>query len=520
VATIIDALIVTLGLDPTDYKKGEADAAKATATTGQKLTDEQKKQAAARKRIEDEQRKRAKQTADEEKKRADATVKGFKDIAISAAGLVLGFDSIKGFVSLLGTLNSNEAGLGRLGQNLGVNVHELNTWGIAAEQIGGKAEDIQASFANVSKSITDLQVSAQVSPLFLLAQRLGLDIRHVTDKTKFLLDLGDKLRAYAAKHGRDSAFNISGLDATTYNLITSEDARKRLADAERINHVNEDTAKQAAESQKKIEALKQRGLNVARDVGHTLTPLAVNAATSVMDSTGDELDALNAAAHGDFKIAWQNMRHAVGLDGVVTDKADNQKSIRAAEQAYGLNPGSLDAIARIESNYDPLAVNPKSGATGLMQLMPGTFGGDVGKDTKKDIDTAAKEFARLVKHYNGDYVKAAEAYNWGQGNLDHFLRGDINKRTGKLYEMPEETKLYGQKYAAAIGPTPGARRGAVSGTIQRGAGGAGGGNVTNVTVGAVTVNTQATDAQGTAAGLAGAIRRQSYAAQANTGQTQ
>jgi soluble lytic murein transglycosylase-like protein len=516
-ATIIDALLVTLGIDVSDYKRGEADAAKATVQTGQKLTAEQKKQADARKRVEDEQRKRAKQTADEEKKRADATVKGFKDIAIGAAGMVLGFESIKGFVSLLGTLNSNEAGLGRLGQNLGVNVHELNTWGLAAERIGGKAEDVQASFANVSKSITELSVNAQVSPLFLLAQRMGLDIQHVTDKTKFLLDLGDKLRAYGAAHGRDNAFNISGLDATTFNLITADDARKRLADAEAANHVNEQTAAAAADSQARIEKIKQRASNIARDVSHAITAPAVDFVDKSMTATGYQLEGLNAAAHGDWKVAWERFKNSAG-HGVIEDRGELDEGLTRAEQYVGLAPGTLHTIAQIESGMDPTRVNKKSGAAGLMQLMPNLFPDDKdpGKDTFKDMDTAAKEFARLVKHFNGDYVKAAEAYNFGQGRLDAFLAGKADPKTGKvLTQLPEETRRYAERFTAAVGATPGLARTNSKATT----GGSEGGNTT-VNVGAVTVNTAATDANGVAAGLAGAVKRQSYTAQANTGQTQ
>jgi hypothetical protein len=510
-ATIIDALLVTLGLDPSDYKKGEADAAKATEKTAAKVATAQKKSAEKRKPIDEAQRKRTRDAANEEKKRADATVKGFKDIALGAAGLVLGFDSIKGFVSLLGTLNSNEAGLGRLSNNLGINVHELNTWGLAAERIGGKAEDIQGSFAQVSKAITDLNVSAQVDPMFLLAQRLGLDIRNVTDKTKFLLDLGDKLRAYAAQHGRDNAFNISGLDATTFNLITADDARKRLADAEQANHINEETAKAAADSQAKINALKQRAGNVARDIGHTVIPGAVDFANGVMTATGYQLEALNAAAHGDFKIAWDKLKASSGR-GIIEDRDLQEKGFAIDEEFYKLPKGLLSTIAHIESNYDPNAVNKKSGARGLMQLLPTVKGQeDAGEDTFKDIDRAAKELQRLIKHYNGDVILAAEAYNWGQGNLDHYLKGDINPKTGKKFALPQETINYAKRVSA----TPG-----LASTNAGGVAAAGGGSTTNVDIGHVTVQTAATDANGVAAGLAGAVKRQTYTAQANTGTVQ
>ena len=513
--TILEELIVVLGIDPSNYKKGEEEAAKSTEQTAARVTAAQAKTTEQRKRFEQEQQKRTRESAELEKKRADATVKGFKDIALQASALFLGFDSLKGFVTLLGSMNQGEADLGRLSKNIGVNVHELNTWGLAAETLGGKAEDVRGALAGVSKSITDLQVNAQVSPLFLLAQRLGLDIRNVTDKTKFLLDLGDKLRAYAAAHGRDNAFNISGLDASTFNLITADNARAVLADAERRNSVNEASAKAAADSQAKFRTVAQEFRNSVSQIQHDLVPAAADFALGSIHSIQNQAEALSAAVHGDFRGAWQKIRESAGYGQVTTDVAENQRNLAAAEKAYGLKAGSLDAIAFLESNYNAKAVNKSSGATGLMQLMPGTFGADVGKDTRQDIDTAAREFATLLKHYGGDYVLAAEAYNFGRGRLDAFLAGKADPKTGKvLGQLPSETRKYGAQYAQLVAATPGLNRGVARGTIDRS------GGDTNVTIGEIVVNTKATDANGVAAGLAGAIKRQTYAAQANTGLTQ
>ena len=514
--TVIDTLIVKLGLDPSAYKKGEEDAAKATTGTATKVSAAQKKTDAQRKKIETEQARRTKQLADEERKRADSTVKGFKDIALQAGALFLGFDSLKGFISLLGTLNTGEANLGRLSANLGVNTHELNTWGLAAERLGGKAEDVQTALANVSKSVTDLNVNAQVSPLFLLAQRMGLDIRNVTDKTKFLLDLGDKLRDYSAKHGRDAAYNIgaqAGIDATTFNLITADNARALLAEASRLNNITEATAKEAEATQAKIEKLKQRGAAIVRDIGHAVTAPVVNAIDGTLTASGHELEAINAAAHGDFGVAWNQLKNAFGR-GIVEDRGELEEALQRSEDYFKLPKGMLSTIAELESAFQPDIISgrrkSKKGAVGLMQLMPQTFGPDVGKDTFSDIDTAAKELARLAKHYGGDYVLAAEAYNWGQGNLDHYLKGDVDPKTGRKYVLPQETINYAKRVAAS----PDIAR------THTAAGATTGGNTTTVTVGEVTVNTAATDANGTAAGLAGAIKRQTYTAQANTGQVQ
>jgi hypothetical protein len=510
-ATVIDSLLIELGLDVDDFLKKDAEATKAAEKSAAKITTAQKKSNATRKPLDDAQAKRTRENANEEKKRADQTVDGFKKMALQASALFLGFDTLKGFVSLLGNLNSNEAGLGRLSANLGVNVHEMNTWGLAAERMGGKAADVQGSIATVSKAITDLNVNAQVDPIFLVAQRLGIDTRDIKDKTKFLLDLGDKLREYSKAHGRDNAFNISGLDATTFNLITADNARALLADASRLNSITEATAAEAAKTQAKVEKLYQRGKNMLTEVGHNITGPAVDTVDGGMTAAGHQLHALNAAAHGDFAIAVNALKNSVGR-GIVTDRAELEDALDRGGDAAGVPREVMRAIAMQESHMDPNAVNKQSGARGLMQLNPKVKGFEnAGANTFEDIDKAAAELKRLAKHYNGDWTKAAEAYNYGQGNFDHYLKGDINPKTGKPYVLPEETRKYAAKFIAATPNLPRGDAAAIAGN---------GGNTTNVTVGAVNVHTQATDADGMARGAAAAIQKQTMIAQSNTGVTQ
>jgi soluble lytic murein transglycosylase-like protein len=440
-------------------------------------------------------------------------VQGFKNIALQAGAMILGFDSIRGFISLLGSLNSNEAGLGRLAQNLNINVGELNTWGLAAERIGGKAEDVQGSFANLSKSLTDLNVNGTVSPLILLMQRLGIETRGVTDKTAKLLELGDKLRDYAKLHGRDNAFNISGLDATTFNLITADNSRELLAQAAKQNAINAETAKQAEANQAKMEKIKQRGKAIATDIGHNVTGPVLEAVDQSMTATGFQLEALNAAAHGDFTKALSLLKSSTqAVGGVVLDRKELDAGIARSEQHYGLPAGLLQAIAQRESGFQPAVIEgvqkSKNGNVGLMQLDPKIWK-DAGLDTMRDIDHAAEEIRTLAKHYGGDYVKAAEAYNFGRGRLDAFLAGRPDPKTGKvLSQLPKETRDYG----AAIAATPSLQRGAT--IVQAG----GTSNTTNVDIGQVTVQTAATDANGVAAAIAQTTKKQITIAQANTGQ--
>ena len=79
-----------------------------------------------------------------------------------------------------------------------------------------------------------------------------------------------------------------------------------------------------------------------------------------------------------------------------------------------------------------------AGATGLMQLMPGTAN-DLGvtdrTDPYQNIMGGTKHLAWLHKTYgNGNWERTLIAYNWGQGNL--------TKKYDKNGWLPNETKNY------------------------------------------------------------------------------
>jgi soluble lytic murein transglycosylase-like protein len=105
-----------------------------------------------------------------------------------------------------------------------------------------------------------------------------------------------------------------------------------------------------------------------------------------------------------------------------------------------------DHIAKIESNGDPNAVNPKTGARGLMQVMPAVaanpgFGIAPARDDSPDeyVRVGRQLYTALKAKYNDPFVAAA-AYNWGPGNVDKWLATG-----GDWHKLPKETYHYVQK---------------------------------------------------------------------------
>lgn len=121
----------------------------------------------------------------------------------------------------------------------------------------------------------------------------------------------------------------------------------------------------------------------------------------------------------------------------------------------------LKSIELTESGGNPNA-RSGAGAVGAFQLMKGTaedYGLTVNAeqddrlDPEKSAIAASAHMSMLLKHYNGNVNDALMAYNWGQGNMDSYLKtghGIITK-SNPTGEMPKETQEYPVKVASYYG---------------------------------------------------------------------
>jgi soluble lytic murein transglycosylase-like protein len=90
--------------------------------------------------------------------------------------------------------------------------------------------------------------------------------------------------------------------------------------------------------------------------------------------------------------------------------------------AHGVEPTLVSAVVRVESCYDARAVS-RSGARGLMQLMPATaieLGVNDSFDPEQNVGGGVRYLARMLKRFNNDVRLALAAYNAGPESVATF----------------------------------------------------------------------------------------------------
>lgn len=270
-ATVIDTLIVALGLDASKFtagvNKASKDEDKLTSSTA-KLSKETDKASKA-----------ANNHGKELAQMAGQGVKAFNDMRTAAVSMFASYLTASGIEKLIVNLTSADAKLGYLAKSTGQSAEEIKAWSNAAEQAGGSAEGMQASMSKVSSSVSDFVTGRGGVDFVSYLSRMGMAIDSTSLQSMKYSDVLLALAKTQKEKGITDAnmansMRAQGFDEGSINLVLQgTDALKANYAAQKENAAAAaaNTAK-SAELAKATASLKQKFEAVGNEVLGKLTP--------------------------------------------------------------------------------------------------------------------------------------------------------------------------------------------------------------------------------------------------------
>ena len=574
-ANVIDSLLVTLGLDVTAYKKGSAEAEKATESLDKKTVDSGKKTGEYEKKLATEQAARTKFLNEQAKKTVDNYSKARNELLLFLSLFTAG----KGLLDFASSTIRNVANLERLGEVVGVGVDKLGAWQLAAKNVGGSAEEMSGQILKASQDIASFQngIGSQGTTGFLA---LGGKASELKDTQTYLMGMARVVSNLVSKYGEARAFQFAnqrmGMGLNEFNLLKlgTEELGKQLAIDEKIVGLDHQKGQQAIEMQKRWNNLTESFEQTGRTVLFALTPALeelgaqlqqvaqwaidhkddikkwVDESVGTLQQLAQEADGV-AQAFGGWKVVFEALV-ALKLAGYFLGVAESIMKIGTALAGVGRIGAAVAGGSKFSSFLKFLA-NPLVAGAGMLTYSPDlnqgedaevnamvSKGGKVPRGIRNNnpgniryspfaqrqgaTGQDAQGFAVFSNMATGEEAEVSLLGNYLQNKHD-----TIRKIISRYAPASEnDTTAYIGAVSRQTGLTPdekltAANLGALSQAIFAHENGAKYATTNNSThsaetnIGQITINTGAKDAGGIASGLRDSLASQNLAWQMTTG---
>lgn len=547
--TVIDTLVLELGLDPRRFSEGQRQA----------LSDLRRFQQDAE---------AGGKNVESATKRVGNVLENFRREVVNTFGVALGGVGIAAFIN---RLTNMDAATGRLAHTMQMSTQETSAWQGAIKQVGGSVESANSALAGLSGEMSRFMLTGQSQMLPVLS-RLGISLfdqnKQLKTAGQLWLEIADSVKGMTPREATAFLSMIPGINQDMINLLLKgRDAIEAyLAAASKAGTATPQSSRQAQEFQREISLLGDAATNAGRALLDVLYPALTKIATALREliqlspSAAGVIGALggvvglSAIRRGAQRLAPGIFGQAAGTSiagrvaGIVASApvavAGAYFGSTTEASAATLNPKWYEPFmgpvpgAAPGASPPPLPVKPGAGVaspavqrvTEAIRSVPGLNRVTAMNDPYHAFLGGAHPAGRAVDVTIQNPAKSAEVAEQVRASLaaqgikatviDEYANPSKNATAGHLHiSVDEETA--GRLGGAAAGFRPGAPAAAAGAVPPVGAGPpAKGGDTTTVSVsiGEVNVNApQAKDAQGVAGEIAPALERAVRAGAANFG---
>lgn len=494
--TVVDTLVVELGLDPSKFSEGANQALEALRKMQLQLEQGGK-------------------DVDAQGQKLTNLFSTLKREALVFTAALFGGAGVKAFVEHITTA---DASVGRLTRTMNMSAEEISSWQGVARRMGGTAEGIAGTMQGLTDEVQNFALTGQ-SRLLPVFNALNISMKDNAGNWKnagdLLLDINHAVQGMDPARARSLMLGL-GLDSATINaLLQGEQALRRMKEDQRaLNVTTGENAKQAEAMAKAWSEAEQSAESFGRKLLNTVSPVL----TFLLKLTSD---IFKNVRDDPSQTKWLQLLNPIGVVTLGATALLDRASGRG-----GASPSSGASVM-----FDPLAAGgAKSGgereaylrrlaiAKGIdpnqavrVVMSEGGFGGSNPGDDNSS-------FNAFQLHYGGLSRRPGMG---GKGLGDEFTkRTGLDARDDSTWRQQYEFSLdwakehgwgawHGWKGLprAGLDGLPGVGPGAGS-TVN---------NTSNVHIDKVDVVSRATDTQGVATDFAGAVQRANKAATANTG---
>lgn len=274
--TVIDELIVRLGLDAKDFTTGQKEAVSSFLKTKEAAT----------------------KTGKEFEETAKKTAAGVEKMTRNIIALFAAIAGAKTLKELVTGLTQANAELGRFSANVGLSPQRVAAWGAAVQRVGGDAGQAQGTIAKLTSTFTAFKNGMGNLPdeFWFLRQRSGVNINPLGSTEESLSGIAEAIQKLS-KTDRKSAFNFAqglGIDPATFEVMRQQGAgiTKYLQDLEKYGP-SDKAIKSAQELQEAWGKLVQTLGQVAQKFMEVASPhltALIESLTKLFERLANEVD--------------------------------------------------------------------------------------------------------------------------------------------------------------------------------------------------------------------------------------
>lgn len=313
--TIIDELIVTLGLDGTKFRTEAEKTQAVMSKVGRQAKKEGGELEDNLRKSQDATQKRLKQGEEVGRQTSQQFNKFRVEVAALFTTLATGF----GLQQFMRGITETSAATGRLAANIGISTKDLSIWQEAAKRTGGSAEGLGNSLLTLTQEHEKLALTGN-SALLPYLRELRVQWSDAAGAMRpmkdILFDLNAAVQGMDKRHANALLAGL-GFDQGTINLLESsrEELTKYLAEAERLGVISEADAKAGIAYQNALKDLEQAFTSLGRTILTDTLPQITTFIKTITDWVADPVNKefISKEAVSDLKIFGTEILNVVGF---------------------------------------------------------------------------------------------------------------------------------------------------------------------------------------------------------------